>query len=194
MSEDSTLLVAGTAHQQSHTATDSTIQHTLIKIGGVDYDINVSQVPYLSSFVDFQGKAQPQATELVHGPIPLIDIALKGIQSGYHQCFGYLPPDLSQYHILCETYEFLGVGVLGERHIDEMFDDINACKTNNKPKARDAAFKFLYLILMGEFRDEDKECNKVVNAVLFIVSHSGTFRWKTRCSFRLHTKNVLFLL
>lgn len=128
----------------------------------MDYDIDVSQVPYLSSFVDFQAKAQPQGTKLVHGPIPLIDVALKGIQSGYRQCFRTLPSDLSQHHILCDTYEFLGIDVLGEQHIDEIFTDIKACKTDyeleyknyvaikgNKSKARDGAFKLLYLILMG---------------------------------------------
>ncbi|KAF1843205.1 uncharacterized protein K460DRAFT_289359 [Cucurbitaria berberidis CBS 394.84] len=176
---------------------DSTIQHTLITIGGVNYDIDVSQILYLSSFVDFQGKAQPQGTKLVHGPIPLIDVALKGIQSGYRQCFRALPPDLSQHHILCETYDFLGIDILGEQYVDQIFADLKACKTDyeleykrylaikgNKSKARDAAFKLLYLILMGEFRDENKDSMKVFNAVLFIVSHSATFKWKTRTMIR----------
>jgi hypothetical protein len=153
--------------QQSHTSTDNAIQHTLITIGGVNYDIDVSQIPYLSSFANFNGKAQPQGTELVHGPIPLMDAALNGIQSGYRQCFRALPPDLSQHHILCETYDFLGIDVLGEQYVDEIFADLKACKTDyeleykcylavkgNKSKARDAAFKLLYLILVGEFRDE----------------------------------------
>lgn len=159
----------------------------------MDYDIDVSQIPYFSSFVNFQGKAQPQGTELVHGPIPLIDEALKGIQSGYRQCFRALPPDLSQHHILCETYDFLGIDVLGEQHVGDIFTDLKACKTDyeieyksysaikgNKLKARDAAFKLLYLILTEEFKNENEDCIKVFNAVLFIVSHSATFRWKTR--------------
>jgi hypothetical protein len=89
--------------KQSDTVTNNTTQHTLITIGGVNYNIASSQIPYLSAFINFQRKAQPQGTELVHGPIPLIYAALKGIQSGYRQCFRALPPDLSQHHILYET-------------------------------------------------------------------------------------------
>jgi hypothetical protein len=169
------------------------MQQASITIGDAKYNLDVSPIPYLSSFVDFQSKIQPQGTELVHGPIPVVDVALKGIQSGYRQCFRALTSDLSQYHTLCETYEFLGIDVLGGQYIDEIFADLKACKTDyqleyknyiaikgDKSKARDAAFKLLYLILLGEFRDENKDSMKVYNAVLFIVSHSATFKWKSR--------------
>jgi hypothetical protein len=36
------------------------------------------------------------------------------------------------------------------------------------------------LILLGEFQDETKDSAKVFNAVLFVVSHWGTFKWRTR--------------
>jgi hypothetical protein len=91
----------------------------------------------------------------------------------------------------------LGINVLGEQYIDEIFADLKACKTDYKPeykdyiaikgdksKARDAAFRMLYLISVGEFRDENKDSTKVFNAVLFIVSHSATFKWKTRTVIR----------
>lgn len=42
------------------------------------------------------------------------------------------------------------------------------------------AFKLLYLILLGDFGDEVKDSNKVLNAVLFVVSHAGIFKWRTR--------------
>jgi hypothetical protein len=41
-------------------------------------------------------------------------------------------------------------------------------------------FQLLYLILIGEFRDENEDCMRVFNAVLFIVSYSATFTWKVR--------------
>jgi len=72
------------------TTTIVTSLRTTIKIGDAYYDIEVSKIPYLSSFVDFQATSQPQSTDFVHGPIPLFDIALKGIESGYRQCF---PPE-----------------------------------------------------------------------------------------------------
>ena len=73
----------------------------------MQYDIDISRIPYLSSFVNFQANARPQSTEFVHEPILLFDIALKGVESGYRQCFRSLPADLSQHHTLCDTYHFL---------------------------------------------------------------------------------------
>jgi hypothetical protein len=166
---------------------------TSITIGGKKYDIETSKIPYLSLFVDFQAKSQPAGSDLVHGSIPLFAEALRGIQSGYRQCFRAVPPDLAQYHVLCETYEFLGIDVLGGQDINSIFADLKSCKTDweleykyyravkgNKSKARDAAFKLVYLMLLGEFADENKDCAKAFNAVLFVVSHSATFKKRAR--------------
>ena len=98
---------------QLQPATNPTSRTTPITIAGVKYDIDVTQIPYLSSFVDFQSKTETEGIDLVRGPIPQFDAALKGIQSRYHQCFRALPPDLTQHHALCETLDFLGVDVLG---------------------------------------------------------------------------------
>jgi hypothetical protein len=35
-------------------------------------------------------------------------------------------------------------------------------------------------MLLGEFADENKDCAKAFNAVLFVVSHSGTFKKRAR--------------
>jgi hypothetical protein len=163
----------------------------------VHYDIDVSKIPYLSSFVNFGANAQPQSTDFVHNPISLFDVALKGIESGYRQCFRALPTDLSQYKTLCETYELLCVDILSGQSIDQIFNDLKSGKSDyeleykryrevkgNKSKARDTAFKLLYLILLGEFQDEMKDSAKIFNAVLFVVSHSGTFKRRTRTMVR----------
>ena len=160
----------------------------------MEYSLEVSKIPYLASFTNFQVNAQPQTAEFVHGPIPLFDVALKGIESGYRQCFRSIPADLSQHHTLCETYQFLCVDVLGGQSINEIFADLKSGKSDyerdygrryqviqgDKSKARDTAFKLLYLMLLGEFKDEAKDSAKVYNAVLYVVSHSGTFKWSTR--------------
>jgi hypothetical protein len=157
----------------------------------VSYNIEVSKIPYLSSFVNFQTNAQAQNTEFVHGPIPLFDVALKGIESGYRQCFRSLPPDLSQHRILCDTYDFLRIDVLGGQSINEIFNDLKSGQSDydreerreikgDKSKARDTAFKLLYLILLGDFKDETRDSAKVFNAVLYLVSHAATFKWRTR--------------
>lgn len=154
-------------------------------------DIDVSKIPYLSSFVNFQINAQPGSTEFVHEPIPLFDIALKGIESGYRQCFRSLPADLSQHHILCDTYHFLHVDILGGQSIGEIINDLKSGAGDydreerreikgDRAKARDTAFKLLYLILLGDFTDEAKDSTKIFNAVLYLVSHAATFKWRTR--------------
>jgi hypothetical protein len=38
----------------------------------------------------------------------------------------------------------------------------------------------LYMILLGEFEDEIKNSVKIFKAVLFLVSHLATFKWRTR--------------
>ncbi|KFZ07378.1 hypothetical protein V501_06515 [Pseudogymnoascus sp. VKM F-4519 (FW-2642)] len=166
---------------------------TLIKVGDKDYHIELSKIPYLSAFADFETKAQTQPKELVHGPIAHFDAALKGIESGFRQCFRSLPPDLGQHHALCETYEFLCIDVLGGQSLNEVIDDLKSGKNDyeleykyyrtikgNKSKARDAAYKLLHLILNGKFEDETKDSVKVHNAVMFLVSHANTFKWRTR--------------
>jgi hypothetical protein len=40
------------------------------------------------------------------------------------------------------------------------------------------------LILLGDFENECRDSAKVYNAVLFIVSHAGTFKWRTRTVLR----------
>jgi hypothetical protein len=171
---------------------------TSITIDNIEYSLDTSQIPYLSSFVAFKSKARPDATTFIHGPVPLFSIALQGIESGYRHCFRSLPASLTQYHTLCETYEFLGVDVLRGQSLDDIFADVKAGKTEyeleykyytavkgNKAKARDAAFRLLYLLLLGEFQNEHRDAMKMFNAVVFVVSHPGTFKWRTRTVVRM---------
>jgi hypothetical protein len=166
---------------------------TTITIGDKQYDIDRTRIPYLSSFVSFQRKAQPDTSKLIHGPIPLIDAALKGIELGYRHCFRSIPPELSQHHILCETYDFLCVDILEGESLDDIITNIKAGRPSyelvykhhttvkgNKSKARDAAYKLLKLLLVGTFENENKDAVKIFNAVLFVLSHPGTFKRRNR--------------
>ena len=153
----------------------------VIRIGDVRYNIDVSKIPYLSSFVNFRVNVQLQSTEFVYSSIPLFDVALKEIESGYRQCFRSLPVDLSQHHTLYNTYELLCVNILDGQSINEIINDLKIGKDDyereykryrkikdNKSNVRDTAFKLLYLILLGEFQDEMKDNVKIFNAVLFV--------------------------
>ncbi|KAI0615851.1 hypothetical protein TUN199_12202 [Pyrenophora tritici-repentis] len=57
---------------------------TLITIGNVRYKTDVSRIPRLASLVLNSGDSSSQLTEIIHEAIPLFDVALKGIESGYH--------------------------------------------------------------------------------------------------------------
>lgn len=135
---------------------------TAIRIGGVDYSLDVSKIPYLASFVKLQKDAQPETniTEFIHGPIPLFHVALKGIESGYRQCFRSLPVNLSQHRTLCETYKFLNIDVLNDMSLDAIIANLKVGKTDynvdygdrpirgNKELARDTAFQLLLSRIM----------------------------------------------
>ncbi|KAL2837333.1 hypothetical protein BJY01DRAFT_258390 [Aspergillus pseudoustus] len=168
-----------------------------LKIGDTAYNVDISMVPYLSSFVRLQRLAQPQRTDFVLQHIPLFEIALKGLESGYRQCFRSLRDEVSQYQTLCDTYDFLGVDVIGGQSIDNIFADLRACKPDyeggykrsrmvkgDKSRSRDAAFRLLFLIIRGEFSEENKDTVKVYNAVIFVVSHPGTFKKGARTAVR----------
>ena len=163
----------------------------IIRIGNVHYDIDVSKIPYLLFFIDFQANAQSQSTELVHNPIPLFDIALKGIESNYYQCFHSLSANLSQHCILCDMYNFLHVDIFGRQSINEIFCDLKSDQSDydceekqeikgDKSKVCDTVFKLLCLILLRDFKNEMQDNIKVFNAVLYVVSHAVTFKWRMR--------------
>jgi len=157
----------------------------------VSYHIDVSKIPYLESFVRLQKVTQPESTEFDHESINLFDVALKGIESGYRQCFRSLLTDLSQYRTLFQTYKFLNVDVLNRMSIDQIIANLKVGKADydpderrpirgNKGLARDTAFQLLYLIFYAQFGDEKKDITKLFNAVMFVISHPGTFKYRTK--------------
>lgn len=118
------------ANESSNPAIGSRLPKTTLRIGNALYDVDLSMIPYLSSFVRFQRNVKPHASEFAHNAIPLFDTALKGLELGYRHCFRSLPADISQYHILRETYDFLGIDVIGGQSVDNIFAELKACKTS----------------------------------------------------------------
>ena len=162
-----------------------------IKIGETDYLVFLSKIPYLAAFVRSQKKISPSSDKFLHNPIDLFDVAFQGIERGYRQFFRNLPTDLSHYRVLFETYRFLNVNVLNGLHKDEVIANLKAGRSDfdpeerrkipgNKNLARDTAFQLLYLILNASSVVEAREKLKIYNAVLFIMSHPGTFKYRTK--------------
>ena len=169
---------------------------TKIKIGGADYNINMSKIPYLESYARLQEASQPRSIEIIHGPIDLFDVAVKGIESGYRQCFRCLPTDLSQYRTLFRTYRLLEVDILSNLSIDQVIANLKVGKSDydfeerrtipgNKSLARDTAFQLLFLIFDPQYRYDVKVKMKLYNAVMFVVSHPGTFKYCTKRVIRI---------
>ncbi|TEY42315.1 hypothetical protein BOTCAL_0395g00090 [Botryotinia calthae] len=164
---------------------------TKIKIGGADYNINMSKMPYFESYIRRQETSQPQAIEISHGPIDLFDVAVKGIESGYRQCFRCLSTDLSQYRTLFRTYRLLEVDILSNLSIDQVIANLKVGKSDydpeerrtilgNKNLARDTAFQLLFLILDPQYRSDMRVKVKLYNAVMFVVSHPRIFKYCTK--------------
>lgn len=139
---------------------------------------------------------KPRENGHKHEPIELFDIALKGVESGFRQCFRSLPIDLSEYRTLFKTYELLQVDIMGGLSIGEVIANLKVGKADydpderrhipgNKDLARDTAFQLLYIILFIQLRDEAKDTAKIYNAVMFVVSHSATFKHRTRRIIRM---------
>lgn len=154
-------------------------------IGGKPYDVELAKFPYLRSLA--RGQANDRApSEITHDAIPLFDTAARGAEAGFRQCFRALSDDVSLYRAICRTYDLLEVDVCGGLPLRDIIKDLKAGQDydfRNRPKARDAAFKLLYLMLQDD-QGVPKDHNQIFNAVLFIVSHPRTFKSKTRKAVR----------
>lgn len=134
---------------------------------------------------------------VVHEGVPLFDAALKGVESGYRQCFRLMSSNITLYRTLCDTYDFLQVDVCKGRTLSEIIQDLKAGQNydedRDRSKARDAAFKLVYYMLRDTFQNNDKHKNSFFNAVLFVASHPSTFKWKTRNAVRAVYENMFVL-
>ncbi|MCJ1284541.1 hypothetical protein MMC26_003874 [Xylographa opegraphella] len=164
-----------------------------VKVGSEPYEISPTRMAYFSSFADFQQRAGKDTDVLEHEDIPLFGVAYNGAEHGFRQCFRALGTELDQYHILCDTLDFLCVDVLGGLSTDDLFQVLKSGKPqyeleykyytrirSSKSPARDAAFRLLYSIMSTDFTSEVADSQTIYNAVLFIVSHRAIFKYKTR--------------
>jgi hypothetical protein len=106
-----------------------------------------------------------------------------------------MPTELAEYQKLCETLEFLAIDVLEGRKLSDLLKDMRRGKSDYDPEekreisavksvARDSAFRLLHMFLLGEFESEASASNMAYNCALFVVSHYGIFKSKTRIMVR----------
>ncbi|KAI0106711.1 hypothetical protein F4814DRAFT_451923 [Daldinia grandis] len=163
-----------------------------IQIGETEHLVNINDFPYFKAFLDFQQKSGQDTTPVpTHSDIPFFDVINYGVSNGFRHFFRRMPVQLSDYHTLCETLEFLAIDVIAGQNLSDIMKDLRKCKSDydeydgtgtkaQKSIARDAAFKLLYIFLLGEFESEVKDRAQAYDTALFVVSHPGTFKERTR--------------
>ncbi|KAL7629171.1 hypothetical protein AAE478_000690 [Parahypoxylon ruwenzoriense] len=166
----------------------------MVRVGQKEYLVDVNKIPYFASFLRFQhSSGQDSATSLpTHGDIPFFDIINYGIDKGFRQFFRRMPAQLTDYHTLCETLDFLCVDVASCHKLRDIMQDFKESnlrdwdpeerreiRGDRKP-ARDSAFRLLYLFLLGDFESDVRDSNAAYQATLFVVSHRGIFKQRTR--------------
>jgi hypothetical protein len=72
----------------------------------------------------------------VHDDISFFDTINYCVSAGYRYFFRRMPHHLSDYHVLCETLEFLAIDVLEKRKLRDIFDDMKAGKDDWDPEER----------------------------------------------------------
>lgn len=100
-----------------------------ICIGGTEYEVGTDKIPYLASFLKFQKHSgQADAAVPEHGEISHFGIINTGVKDGFRQFFRRMPTQLSEYHTLCETLEFLAIDTLGGRDMKQILTDMRRGK------------------------------------------------------------------
>lgn len=113
------------------------------------------------------------------------------VRKGLRQFLRRMPTRLSDYRALCGTLRFLPVDVLAGREVQDIMKDMRRGKGDWDPDerrqveglkspARDSAFRLLYLLLLAEDEGRAVDQNQAYNAALFVVSHRGIFKYRTR--------------
>lgn len=162
-----------------------------IKIGGKLYNISTTMIPYFASYTEFQNHSGHIFHE--RNDIPCFEAAYQGAEKGFRHCFQNLGTDLSTYHTLSETLDFIRVDTLGGRSIDAVIEDLKSGKgrheidykrsvfvKGDKATARDSAFSLLCVILREELEDDVATSQRFFNAVLFVESHRAILKYRAR--------------
>ena len=162
-----------------------------VEVGGKPYRISTFKIPYFASYLDFQSHAGQGSRK--HDDIPYFEAAYQGAEKGLRHCFRNLDPDITAYHTLCDTLDFLCIDILGGRSLEGVIQDLKEGKgyydddykrptlmKGDKRLARDSCFRLLYLMMKADLEDDTKIAQKIYQAVVFVVSHRAIFKYRAR--------------
>lgn len=123
----------------------------------------------------------------VRRDLPFATVLLSVSDKGFRQVFRDMPPNLTDYQSLCESFKASEIDVLQGRQVRDLMGDlkrgkedwdtdeghkISGCKTI----ARDAAFRLIYAFM----QEDSGDGNAAYNATVFVVSHFRIFGYRIR--------------
>lgn len=129
-------------------------------------------MPWLGAYIDLVPRDNASYTQPgfeseyeLGQSVPYLFIAAQGIINGYYFCFNMLPPELSHYYRLCEALDAISAENLSSNpeSLPGLWTSIafyEDPKTSqdvrilHRARAGTAAFKFVYLMILGDFPPE----------------------------------------
>ncbi|TGO36778.1 hypothetical protein BHYA_0115g00290 [Botrytis hyacinthi] len=173
-----------------------------ISFGCHHYVVELSKVPWLGAYIDLVPRDNASYTqpgyESEYEPgrsVPYLFIAAQGIINGYYFCFNMLPPELSHYYRLCQALD-----VISAENLSSNLESLQGLWTSiafygdpktsqdvrilHRARAGTAAFKFVYLMILGDFPpDSEVPEGKQKLALRFVktvLSNQDDFIWEIR--------------
>ncbi|KAF5874158.1 putative geranylgeranyl pyrophosphate synthetase protein [Botrytis fragariae] len=173
-----------------------------ISFGSHHYVVELSKVPWLGAYIDLMPRDNASYTqpsdESEHESdqsVPYLFIAAQGIINGYYFCFKMLPPELSHYYKLCQTLDVISAENLSSspKSLQELLRSIDLYRNPKTPqdvrmrhraRAGTAAFKFVYLMISGDFNLDSKVLKAkrklALRFVKTVLSNQDDFIWEIR--------------
>ena len=163
-----------------------------MRVGSVEYTIDVTKIPYFAAFASFQHSSGQESSSVpIHYEVPFFEVIQEGVKLGFRQFFRRMPKTLNYYRALCEALGFLCIDVLSGRDIRMIMDDLKSGKSEwgpgervSKTLARDSAFRLLYMFILTEFQSDITDSTLAYNATIFVISHRGIFKYSARAMVR----------
>ncbi|THV49242.1 hypothetical protein BGAL_0205g00200 [Botrytis galanthina] len=170
-----------------------------ISFGCHHYAVELSKVPWLGAYIDLVPRDNASYTQPgfeseyeLGQSVPYLFIAAQGIINGYYFCFNMLPPELSHYYRLCEALDAISAENLSSNpeSLQELWTSIafyGDPKTSqdvrilHRARAGTAAFKFVYLMILGDFSPRvRRSAGEARTGIKTVLSNQDDFIWEIR--------------
>ncbi|KAJ2894090.1 hypothetical protein MKZ38_007929 [Zalerion maritima] len=173
----------------------------MVTMGGKHHLVDPNTIPLFKTVMASRSPGS-EKTPFVHDDIPFFEAINYSVQNGLRNLFRRMPHQLRDYRTLCGTLDSLGIDVrqgLNLRDTTKLLkvepDDYDPEERrvikSSKTGARDAAFRFVYLLLKCGSSSQPSSSSSspalstqdrtvAYNAVSYVVSHRRIFGYRAR--------------